>query len=140
MVFFCRVILLHIVKGFLLKARILLIFNFFFFSRTGFPSNLWPQPGHCLDPHSWCSSSLASMRSELLTQLKLLILFMVWWIDMMLLLSLLIKLYEAFNWISLTLETQHLSLSLVYNRSLIEIKTKTFLKYQEKKLDGMLQS
>lgn len=36
------------------------------YSRTGFASSLCPQPGHCLDPHSWCSSSLASMRSELL--------------------------------------------------------------------------
>ena len=58
-----------------------------FLFRTGFPSNLWPQPGHCFDPHSWCSSSFASMRSELLTQLKFLILFMpasfvmdvIWW-------------------------------------------------------------
>ena len=47
------------------------------FFRTGFPSNLCPQPGHCLDPHNWCSSSFASMRSELLTELKLLILLIV---------------------------------------------------------------
>lgn len=45
-------------------------------TRTGFPSSMCPQPGHCLDPHNWCSSSFASMSSELLTDPSWLLLFM----------------------------------------------------------------
>lgn len=45
--------------------------------RTGLPSSLCPQPGQCLDPHNWCSSSFASMRSELLTDPSWLFLFIV---------------------------------------------------------------
>jgi len=120
MVFFCRVILLHFVKGFSLKARILLRFNFSFPYRL--PFKFVTTTGALFGSTQLMLFQLCiyEIRAPNTTQVAHLIhgCFLCDGYDLMmllllLLLSLLIKLYEAFKWISLTMEhstTKHLSL------------------------------
>lgn len=67
--------------------------------RTGLPSSLCPQPGHCLDPHIWCSSSLASIRSELLMEPTVVLCIALFTYEKIYLLSL--KLKSSMNFLSL---------------------------------------
>jgi len=143
MVFFCRVILLHFVKGFSLKARILLRFNFSFPYRLPFKFVTTTRALFRSTQLMFFQLCIYEIRAPNTTQVPHLIhaCFLCDGCDLMMMLSLFIKLYQAFNWISLTMEhstTKHLSL--LYNQISIQITTKTFLKNQENKLDGMLQS